>query len=134
VIVLDTHVLAWFAEDDPHLGKQAGRVADAALHGDDVAVSAISFWEIAMLAQKGRLALAEPPPVIRRKILERGIREVPMDGAIGIRAAELKNFHGDPADRIIVATAMAQLATLMTADKPILRWRGGNLKTIDARR
>lgn len=134
MILLDTHVLVWFAEDDPHLGKEAAAVADAALRSDDVAVAAVSFWEIAMLAQKGRLALAEPPAVVRRKVLERGVREVPMDGAIGIRAAELQRFHGDPADRIIVATAMAHLASLMTADKPILRWRGGALKVIDARR
>lgn len=72
--------------------------------------------------------------MVRRKVLERGIREAPVDGAVGIQAAELKEFHGDPADRIIVATALANLATLMTADKPILRWRGADLRVVDAGR
>jgi PIN domain nuclease of toxin-antitoxin system len=133
VIVLDTHVLIWFAEDVPDLGKRAAAAADEALRSDELAVSAISFWEIAMLARKGRLKLAEAPTAVRRKVLGQGIREIAIDGAIGIGAAELSRFHGDPADRIIVATALANDATLITADRPIRRWRGP-LKASDARR
>jgi PIN domain nuclease of toxin-antitoxin system len=133
VIVLDTHVLIWFAEDVPDLGKRAAAVADEALRSDELAVSAISFWEIAMLARKGRLELADAPAAVRRKVLGQGIREIAIDGAIGIGAAQLSGFHGDPADRIIVATALANDATLLTADRPIRRWRGP-LKARDARR
>jgi PIN domain nuclease of toxin-antitoxin system len=133
VIVLDTHVLIWFAEDVPELGKRAAVDADEALRSDELAVSAISFWEIAMLAHKKRLALADAPAAVRRKVLAQGIREIAVDGAIGIGAAELSGFHGDPADRIIVATALANDATLITADRPIRQWRGP-LKTRDARR
>jgi PIN domain nuclease of toxin-antitoxin system len=133
VIVLDTHVLIWFAEDTPDLGKRTAAMADEALHADALAVSAISFWEIAMLARKGRLTLSDTPTAVRRKILEQGIREIALDGAIGIGAAELSSFHGDPADRIIVATAMTNDANLITADRRVLRWRGP-LKVSDARR
>lgn len=133
MIILDTHVLIWFAEDISDLGRRAAAEADEALRCDELAVSAISFWEIAMLAQKGRLALADRPATVRRKTLEQGIREIAIDGTIGIRAADLTAFHGDPADRIIVATALANEATLITADQPIRRWRG-SLKTRDARR
>jgi PIN domain nuclease of toxin-antitoxin system len=133
VIVLDTHVLIWFAEDVPELGKRAAAAADEALRSDELAVSAISFWEIAMLARKGRLELADAPAAVRRKVLEQGIREIAIDGSIGMGAAELSGFHGDPADRIIVATAVANDATLITADRPIRRWRGP-LKSRDARR
>ncbi len=133
VIVLDTHVLIWFAEDVPDLGRRAAALAEEALSSDDLAVSAVSFWEIAMLARKGRLNLADGPTAVRRRVLENGIREIAIDGAIGISAADLTGFHGDPADRIIVATALANDATLITADRPIRRWRGP-LKAKDARR
>ena len=133
MIVLDTHVLIWFAEDFPDLGRRAAALADEALYSDELAVSAISLWEIAMLARKGRLKLAEGPTAVRRRVLGHGIREIAIDGAIGIGAAELTGFHGDPADRIIVATALANDATLITADRPIRRWRGP-LKAKDARR
>lgn len=133
MIILDTHVLIWFAEDVSDLGRRAAAEADEALHRDALAVSAISFWEIAMLARKGRLALTERPAAVRRRVLEQGIREIAMDGTIGIGAADLTGFHGDPADRIIVASALANDAILITADQLIRRWRGP-LKTKDARR
>lgn len=86
-----------------------------------------------MLAEKGRLELAESPETVRAKALTQGVREIPIDGLIGIHAAELRDFHGDPADRIIVATAMKHDATLITADRGILRWPG-KLSTRNARR
>jgi PIN domain nuclease of toxin-antitoxin system len=133
MIILDTHVLIWFAEDDRRLGKQTTAAVDAALQADELGVAAISFWEIAMLARKGRLELAEPPAAVRRKVLDQGILEIVMDGVIGIHAAELSDFHGDPADRIIVATSMMNEATLVTADREILHWHG-QLRARNARR
>ena len=65
----------------------------------------------------------DAPAAVRRKILGQGIREIAIDGGIGIGAADLTGFNGDPADRIIVATALANDATLITADRPIRRWR-----------
>ena len=70
MIVLDTHVLIWFAEDDRRIGKQTTAAVDAALQADELGAAAISFWEIAMLAQKGRLELTEPPTAVRRKVLD----------------------------------------------------------------
>jgi PIN domain nuclease of toxin-antitoxin system len=133
VIVLDTHVLVWFAEDNPRLGARATKLTDAALNRNEVAVSAISFWEIAMLAAKGRLALEVSPAAFHRRVLEQGVREVGVSGTIAIAAAHLEKFHADPADRIVVATAISLGARLLTADDPVLRWRG-SLRTHDARR
>lgn len=133
MILLDTHVIIWFAEDSEHLGARTTKLTDAALQRDEVAVAAISFWEIAMLAAKGRLKLDLPPTAMRRRVLEQGIREIALDGAIGIAAVQLAKFHGDPADRMIVATALTLDATLITADDAILRWRGP-LRLHDARR
>jgi len=59
--------------------------------------------------------------------------ELPVTGEIGIRAAQLEGFHGDPADRLIMATALHHGATLMTLDKKILAWQG-SLKSWDVRK
>jgi PIN domain nuclease of toxin-antitoxin system len=133
MIVLDTHVLLWFAEDHPRLGRMTTRLTDRALHRDEAVVSAISFWEIAMLLERRRLRMDVSPVALRRSVLEQGVRELPLTGAVAISAVELQGFHGDPADRMIVATALSAEATLITADDGILRWKGG-LRTHDARR
>ena len=133
MILLDTHVLAWIAEGNPQTGLSARRLADDALQKDELMVSAFSFWELAMLGAKGRLKGDWSTERLRRKSLEQGIREVAVSGEIGIAAVGLAGLPGDPADRIIVATAMSVDATLLTADERLLRWRG-KLRTVDARR
>ena len=95
-----------------------------ALAGGSLAVSAITFWETAMLVEKGRLEINIELSVWRKNLLESGLKEIPLSGAMGIRASELKNFQGDPADRMIAATALETSATLATADKKILAWPG----------
>jgi PIN domain nuclease of toxin-antitoxin system len=60
---------------------------------------------------------------LRSELLNTGIIEIPLSGEITILAAQLKSLHGDPADRFIVATAITQEATLLTADRALLRWR-----------
>ena len=122
-MLLDTHVLVWVALADPKLGKIAHRRIDQALiNGHRIAVSAISFWELGMLVEKGRLVLDVDKT--RTLALRSGIEELPIDGAVGIAAARLTSFHGDPADRLIVATARIEKLTLVTADKAILKWKG----------
>jgi PIN domain nuclease of toxin-antitoxin system len=130
VILLDTHAAIWLATDQG-IGKQSQRMIDKALADDCLAISAISFWELAMLVAKRRLRALKSPGEQRSKMLAAGIRELPLTGDIGILAAELENPHGDPADRIIAATAIAHDATLMTADANLLRWRH-RLKCQDA--
>ena len=129
---LDTHALLWLLEESPALGRKAQGLARDALSSDALAVSAIVFWEATMLVEKGRLRLAEPPDQWRQIVLGIGITELPVDGKIGVAAVSLRGLHPDPADRMIVATAMAEGATLVTADQRVLGWRGG-LKCHDAR-
>lgn len=95
-------------------------------------MSAISFWEIGMLQAKGRIVYPEDVSVWRREQLSQGLIEIPVDGEIGIRANTLADFHADPADRIIVATAL-EGHDLITADERILGWPG-TLSRLDARR
>jgi len=98
----------------------------------ELAVSAISFWEISLLAAKGRLELSQPPAELRAELLNTSVSkrvfrnecfEIPLTGEIAIEAVSLETLHGDPADRFIVATAVIHGATLVTADRALLRWK-----------
>lgn len=133
MILLDTHALLWLESGNERLGARTRRMADRALAEDELCVSAISFWEVAMLAAKGRLALAPSPERLRGELLASGLVEIPLSGEVAIAATKLEAFHGDPADRFLVATAMATSATLVTADARILDWPG-RLERHDARR
>ena len=131
VMLLDTHVLVWLDEGSDKLGKQARHAIERAFEDDALAVCAISFWELAMLQQRGRIDLPPLGPW-REELLDMGLREVAVDGKIGLAAAGLHDFHPDPADRLIVATAIARAATLVTADARILDWQA-ELARVDAR-
>jgi PIN domain nuclease of toxin-antitoxin system len=129
--LIDTHVLIWMDANDPRLGRKARIAIDRALVDQQLVVSALSYWEAAMLHAKGRVKIGMPLTAWRRDHIQAGLLEIGVDGAVGIQAAALAAFHGDPADRIIVATAIAQQAVLVTADDKILGWKGG-LKTLNA--
>ena len=124
LILLDTHTLIWLTEGHPRLGGKARRLADDAFGADQLAVSAISFWETAMLQRRNKISLVQSVEFWRRKLLEAGLLEIPVCGEIGIAAASLVDHHPDPADRIITATATLNQATLITADERILAWPG----------
>ena len=111
-------------EGNTRLGQKSRKLIDKGLRNEEVAVSAISFWEIAMLIQKNRLSLSQPVSQWMQDLLQQGLNEIAVTGGIGIIASELVNFHGDPADRMIMATAIAYSATLVTADTNILKWKG----------
>ena len=89
--LLDTHALVWLMEDDPALGRRTGELADDALATDGLLVSAVTFWEVALLYSRGRVALAQPVSAWRRRALESGISEVPLSGSAGILAVEIDN-------------------------------------------
>lgn len=132
LILLDTQALVWLATGASRLGNAARDIVDRALAADELLVSAISFWEVAMLLRKGRLRMQEDVAAFRVRILALGVREAPVTSAIGISAVRLENLPEDPADRMIVATALDRGAALLTADQRILRWNS-ELRRIDAR-
>ena len=123
MILLDTHVMLWLRLGEAQLGARAQREIDQAWQSGEVGVSAISFWEVAMLKDKGRIRFPEDVSLWRREQLEQGVVEIAVDGEIGIRAVSLPDFHADPADRLIVATAL-EGHRLVTADARILDWPG----------
>jgi len=128
MIVLDTHTLIWLVEGNEQLGTQAKILADQALKKNELLVSAISFWEMAMLVQRGRIELYDSIENWRFELLQMGLREIPINGEIAITSTQLKSFHPDPADRFITATALFFNAMLITADEKILRWQNSLVK------
>ena len=129
--LLDTQVLIWLLFGTRQLGRQPRQQIDRALREGNAAVSAISFWEIALLHEKRRLTLLHDIAAWRRSLLQEGLVEIPVDGEIGIHANQLADFHADPADRLIVATALVGGHQLVTADRRILEWPGP-LRRLDA--
>ena len=124
MILLDTHVLLWLDRDDASLGVDTRASIAEAWDAGRVAVSAISFWEVALLHQRGRVALRCSASKWRSDWLEAGLQELPLDGATALLGAGLRDFHADSADRFIAATALRHQACLLTADRLILAWPG----------
>lgn len=124
VIVMDTHTLVWLTEGNKKLGNQAKHIIRQALNEQKLFVSAISFWEVALLCQKQRIHLASPVSAWRDKLLTNRLQEIPVTGEIAVLSTQLTDFHADPADRFITATALLHKATLITADSLILNWKG----------
>lgn len=133
MIVLDTHVLLWMDQNSDSLGNEARECIDHAWRMGEVMVSAISFWECAMLAEKGRVVLPCSTDKWHADLVDAGVKDVALDGRIALAAVDLDWDHRDPADRFIVATAIQLNATLLTADEKILAWRGA-LTRVDARK
>ena len=122
MLILDTHALVWLDEGSPRLGEKALQTIDRALASGQLSVASISFWEVAMLVRKKRLNIQMELDIWRMELLQNGLREIPLQGSTAIRAGQLMGFHGDPTDRMIVATALENAASLMTADQKILNW------------
>jgi PIN domain nuclease of toxin-antitoxin system len=136
MILLDTQVLIWFSIGDERLGKQAGELIAAAAKRGETSVSPISFWEAAMLIRKKRVdlecRLRLGPPRYWRAAALLCLRS-PQNRCQCWRIAN--GIHGDPADRIIMATARAHACTILTSDRKILAYaKTGHLEAIDARR
>ncbi len=110
--------------DDAALGAAARRHIVKAWREGGVAVSAISFREVVMLAERGRVVLPVPAPRWRANWLRAGLAEIPLNGDIALLACQLENLHRDPADRFILATALERGQPLLTADARLLAWPG----------
>lgn len=137
MIVLDTHVLVWVANGSSQLGEAASEVVEGAAGAGGVGVSAITCWEIALLAERGRLRLArEVTAWIEEALALPGFRLIPINPQVAVASTRLPNdFPSDPADRLIVATAQHHGAPLVTADRAILAYAQlGHVRTVDARR
>jgi PIN domain nuclease of toxin-antitoxin system len=118
VIVLDTHALVWWAAGAPGLSPRARRAIQSETRQGPVSASAISVFEIATAVRRGRLELAVPLEqwLADLRLLPE-LRFEPVSADIAHLAGAFEEaMPGDPADRIIVATAVKLQARLVTAD------------------
>lgn len=123
-VVLDTHALIWLMQGSDRIGARSRELIAAAAQADSVFVAAISAWEIAMLVAKGRLALdRDVGEWLDTALSLPGLRLAALDPLVAVDSTRLPGeVHGDPADRLIVATARRRAAMLITDDKLILQY------------
>ena len=126
LLLLDTHTLVWSVEDNPKIGPQTKRVINQAARELRITVSAITPWEIALLVSKDRLQLGvEVLQWIHVALAKPGVKLAPLEPEIAVASTRLPfEIHGDPADRILVATARHLGARLVTADAALLELAG----------
>jgi PIN domain nuclease of toxin-antitoxin system len=120
-------------EQVPKLGRAARRSCDAALAAGELAIPTVVIFEIGWGLRRGRIEGPADVRAWRNRILSLGVREIGLSAEVAMAAVGLEDLHGDPFDRVIVATALTEDAVLLTADRPLLAW-SGRLHRQDARR
>ena len=123
-LLLDTHCWLWIQSGGDEFSRSVvAEIEDAGQRGI-LLISAMSVWELSMLATKGRVILRMPLlEWVREALKTPGLSLVPLSPEIAVESTQLPGrFHGDPADRIIVASARYTGATLLTRDRGILSY------------
>lgn len=124
-LLLDTHVALWLANADPQLRPATRALIDACFQrGESIFLSAVSAWELAMLIQRGRVDLDRPlQDWVSAFLLRPGTAAAPLTLTAAATAYPLYCFERrDPADRLLVATAIELGCPLVTYDRHILEF------------
>jgi PIN domain nuclease of toxin-antitoxin system len=132
LLLLDTCAAIWLAEGQPMKAPSVAAIERSVADGD-VHVSPVTAWEIGMLCAASRLVVRPSPQDWFARLLERpGVQLAPLTPEVAIEASFLPGKpHGDPADRLLVATARHLGATLVTRDRRILDYSAsGNVKAM----
>ena len=121
-LLLDTHLLLWAAGAPRRLPAAARKLLDDP--GNEPLFSAASLWEIAIKRSLGREDFRVDPRLLRRGLLENGYAELPITGEHATAVDDLPRLHKDPFDRMLIAQAMVESVTLLTADPQLARYPG----------
>jgi PIN domain nuclease of toxin-antitoxin system len=122
MIVLDTHAWIWFISNPDLLSKRAKKAVNAAVEDNSLLISSISAWELSLLVTKKRITLTlDVTDWIAKSESLPFIQFMPVTNSIAVKSVNLPlPLHPDPADRIIIATALSVGAPLVTKDKKLL--------------
>ncbi|MGH7046345.1 MAG: type II toxin-antitoxin system VapC family toxin [Stellaceae bacterium] len=135
LLLLDTHIWIWLMAGAGELNAESRRIINSALEMGMLRIAAISLWETALLASRGRILLGKSTGSwVQEALAGPGPAIEPLTAAIAIESYALPDrFHQDPADRMIVATARVTGAVLMTRDQGILCYaERGHLTALQA--
>ena len=120
-LLLDTHLLLWAAAGAGLSPAAAERIGDPQ---NEVLFSAASIWEIAIKSALGGPDFHVDAGVFRRALLDSGYEEMAITGAHAAAVATLPDLHRDPFDRLLIAQAIVEGVTLLTADAAVLAYPG----------
>ena len=127
-VLLDTHVWLWVTSGNSRISKEFVQIYERDVKLNKVFLSPMSIWETGMLVQKGRIELETDPLEWVNTALEVGIQLCPITPRIAIQSGRLPgDVHGDPVDRLLIATAFDENLVLVTCDQKILDFSSGNL-------
>jgi PIN domain nuclease of toxin-antitoxin system len=121
-LLLDTQLLLWAAGQPERLSARAKRQLNDPKN--ELMFSAVSLWEIAIKSSLGRDDFRVEPRVLRRGLLDNGYVEIPITSEHAVNVDSLPALHKDPFDRLLVAQALVEGITLLTADAQLARYRG----------
>ena len=120
--LVDTHLLLWAAIGSPRLPRRARDVLEDAQ--SRLLFSSASIWEVAIKSARERPGFDVDVARLRRGLLENGYSELPITGEHAVLTRSLPRLHADPFDRILVAQAIAEDATLLTSDPAVAAYDG----------
>ncbi|HEY0795908.1 MAG TPA: type II toxin-antitoxin system VapC family toxin [Acidisarcina sp.] len=121
-LLLDTHILLWATRDARELSRAARTLLEDT--ENQLIFSAVSVWEVAIKYRPGRGDLVPEPGLLRRALLDHGYIELPMNSDHAIALSSLPHIHKDPFDRMLVAQALAEGITFLTADASLAKYPG----------
>ena len=121
-LLLDTQILLWAAGQPKRLSSAARKLIENPRN--DLLFSAASLWEVAIKSALGRTDFRVDPRVLRRGLLDNGYTELPVTSEHAVSVTGLPDLHRAPFDRILLAQALCEGFTLLTADATIAKYPG----------
>jgi PIN domain nuclease of toxin-antitoxin system len=121
-LLLDTHILLWGAVEPERLSRVASSLIDSP--DNEIVFSALSLWEVAIKAGKGRDDFGIDVSSLRRSLFDNNYAELAVTGAHAAALAGLPPIHRDPFDRMLVAQAIVEGLTLLTSDPMVAKYPG----------
>jgi PIN domain nuclease of toxin-antitoxin system len=121
-LLLDSHLLVWVSSTSERLSSAARSLIRNS--DNDLFFSAASVWELAIKQGSKKYDVNVDAALLRRGLLDNGYAELPVSSEHAVAIRTLPNFHKDPFDRILVAQAIVEGITLLTADPIVARYPG----------